>query len=656
MVALAPSAPANPLTGSGIENDPFLIFNADQLRYMGIDPLLQNANFRLMADIDLDPALPGGQLFSQAVIPAFAGTLDGNGFVIRNLTIAGQDRLGLFGHLGSHARVWNLGVRDARVDGTGDHVGILAGINLGQIWGCYCTGQVSGHDLVGGLVGYNENRIESCYNTSQVHGRSHVGGLVGHHHGHLKACYSTGRVFGHHYVGGLVGHNSRYVSSSFWDMEASGQFEDSGGIGLGTIQMTDPLTFSLYGWPEDHWVIDRGNDYPRFVWENTPGQPLPKSCLDWISGCGTDESPYLIETADQLYFVGQFRFFWDKHLRLMRDIDLSPRTWNTAVIPWFSGVFDGNYCVIRNLAIVGDSHLGLFGELRENAQVVRLGLENAQVLGAGSYIGILAGENKGMFVSEIYSTGTVTGDCMVGGLIGLNAGAVMACYSQSAVQGNQGVGGLVGENRHFILNCHSGNWLQGIGSAGQLIGANRNGTVIESVRKNYGNVGGFGCIDTQMHYSRSANDTGFPVGAGGAGGDGGAGGNASPGGQPGKGGAGGKGGQGVVPGQDGQDGQDGTNGVSGVGGQGGAGGAGGNGFIAGNGGAGGAGGAGYIGGNGGAGGAGGNAGPGGQPGIGGAGGQAGQGVINGQDGLDGLDGINIGDIESWLPYYQIPGS
>ena len=36
------------------------------------------------------------------------------------------------------------------------------------------------------------------------------------------------------------------------------------------------MVCALNGWVGNPaWIIDSGNDYPRLVWEGTPGEPIP---------------------------------------------------------------------------------------------------------------------------------------------------------------------------------------------------------------------------------------------------------------------------------------------------------------------------------------------------------------------------------------------
>ena len=78
------------VAGTGEPNDPYQIATAEQLIAIGSDPNLLDKSFVLMADIDLDPNLPGGRVFTDALIAqdesdgvgrhtggSFGGALDG---------------------------------------------------------------------------------------------------------------------------------------------------------------------------------------------------------------------------------------------------------------------------------------------------------------------------------------------------------------------------------------------------------------------------------------------------------------------------------------------------------------------------------------------------------------------------------------------------
>ncbi|MCK5270522.1 MAG: hypothetical protein KAJ46_07045 [Sedimentisphaerales bacterium] len=117
----------------------------------------------------------------------FEGIFDGDGYVIRNLTIdtVGADNgyLGLFGEIsGSGAEIKNLGIENINITGGADshHLGGLCGKNGdwgnpgGTIINCYADGSVTGgvnSDYFGGLCGENYRAtITNCYTAGAVTG------------------------------------------------------------------------------------------------------------------------------------------------------------------------------------------------------------------------------------------------------------------------------------------------------------------------------------------------------------------------------------------------------------------------------------------------------------------------------------------------------
>jgi len=85
------------------------------------------------------------------------------------------------------------------------------------------------------------------------------------------------------------------------------------------------------------------------------------------------------------------------------------------------------------------------------------------------------GRNNGS-ISNSYSTGTITGEKNVGGLVGSNGllfsdcGLVTRCYSTGTVSGNYFVGGLVGFNVGNVCRCYSTGTVSGSSSVGGLVG------------------------------------------------------------------------------------------------------------------------------------------------------------------------------------------
>jgi hypothetical protein len=480
--------------GSGTEADPFKIATPDDLIALGNTPADYSKYFILTADIDL-----AGNIFSQAVIApdtdsassnfqgtSFAGIFDGNGHVISNLTIntTENDYVALFGQIVYRGQVKNFGMVNAIIQGR-RYVGGLVGRNYdGTITSCYVTGTVNGTDsYVGGLVGWNlgSGTITSCYATVTMTGDYCVGGLCGTNWGIINNCYSTGNVSGtSDYVGGLVGDNiSGSIYSCFWDSQTSGQVNSSGGRGLTTEKMKTMSVFQNAGWADKGWIMNDGEDFPRLMWEGIDGVPIPAALPIPLAGSGTATDPYQIVTTTEFALLSWYSSVLNKHIILMADLDLRGEViYPIGDMGQFTGVFDGNGHVLRNVVInhPSENYVGLFS-INFGGCIKMLGIVNANIQGRGD-VGGLCGMNRGT-ISDCYTTGTVSGkDYGAGGLVGWNfEGTIISCYSTATVKGDYYVGGLCGYNWGMVSNCYATGDISGAADhVGGLVGWN-NGPV-----------------------------------------------------------------------------------------------------------------------------------------------------------------------------------
>jgi len=92
---------------------------------------------------------------------------------------------------------------------------------------------------------------------------------------------------------------------------------------------------------------------------------------------------------------------------------------------YFTGTFNGQGYEIRDLYInlLGIGFVGLFSIVDEGGRVENIGIVNANVTST-AYIGGLVGFNEEGTVSNSYSTGGVSGNSSVGGLMGHSEGTV----------------------------------------------------------------------------------------------------------------------------------------------------------------------------------------------------------------------------------------
>jgi uncharacterized repeat protein (TIGR01451 family) len=196
-------------------------------------------------------------------------------------------------------------------------------------------------------------------------------------------------------------------------------------------------------------------------------------------GSGTPEDPYKITNVSQLQ---EMKNNLGASYILVDNIDASAtQTWNDGAgfepigtsASNFTGSFDGHGHKIYNLYInrPDSSYVGLFGCVGGGGVVEDVGIENVNVVGS-DFVGGLVGKNASGTVSNCYSTGSVSGNGVVGGLIGWNARTVSDSYSTDSVSGIDHVGGLVGMNSGTVSDSYSTGSVSGEMNVGGLVGAN----------------------------------------------------------------------------------------------------------------------------------------------------------------------------------------
>jgi len=226
-------------------------------------------------------------------------------------------------------------------------------------------------------------------------------------------------------------------------------------------------------------------------------------------GSGTAEDPYLIDTAEQMNAIGAEPNDWDKHFKLVADIDLKDFGGSSFNLIGgdshpFKGVFDGNGHTISNLTYVvtGNEELaddnfitgfGLFRYIDDPNTVIKdLGLVNPDLRPASTCqkrvqdVGALVGSlSSGSISNCSIEGGQVQGERMVGGLAGSNYGIISDCYTTCIVgpaeerlpaSGNASLdrreffGGLVGINSGEISSCYAVGEVSGERKVGGLVG------------------------------------------------------------------------------------------------------------------------------------------------------------------------------------------
>ena len=279
--------------GEGTENNPYQIKNASNLKqladYVNSGNSYPNTYFELSDNIDMtgENFEPIGNQDNH-----FSGKFDGNGYVIKGISVNADSYIGLFGYI-ENAVVNDIGIEDANYTGR-SNIGGIAGYSLNSvITNCYSRGFTNGNDCVGALVGYSGEGtvVQNCFSSMQhtkyqIYGS--VGGLVGYNCGKLENCYFYGtinaKIFEKSTTGGIVGYNHTTGSIHYcyfikYGDVMNGEFNYCGSLNWGDCYGTD--SFDLYGITTsgsylhaklNTWVDDHSNEgrYRKWTSEGFP--------------------------------------------------------------------------------------------------------------------------------------------------------------------------------------------------------------------------------------------------------------------------------------------------------------------------------------------------------------------------------------------------
>ena len=215
----------------------------------------------------------------------------------------------------------------------------------------------------------------------------------------------------------------------------------------------------------------------------------------WTKGTGTENDPYLLESAEHLayfaYIVNKGYNTTDLYFRLTTDIDLN----GSEDLPWipiglgnrwfsedgcdrrtnsmgfysdshpsFLGHFDGGGHCIFNIYVDGEPYAGLFGMVQgttDNPVVI----ENVFVINgtvAGATSGGIVGKGINAQISHCWNGASISGT-FGGGIIG-DGGNLDHCYNTGPVTGTT-VGGIVGQNARGIEQCYNSGSVTGEGQS-----------------------------------------------------------------------------------------------------------------------------------------------------------------------------------------------
>ena len=231
-------------------------------------------------------------------------------------------------------------------------------------------------------------------------------------------------------------------------------------------------------------------------------------------GEGTETSPYLIKTAEQLAKVAKdvadnTTNYAGTYFKLVSDINLEGHDWypighfysveESNVQNGFGGIFDGDGHKIENLTITPLANfksIGLFGETASGFELRNLTIESGTIEGE-MVTGALVGSNNGIIENCVNKANVTCVYYYVGGIAGSNSreASIKHCSNWGKISAGQpgtngmSAGGIAGTSYSTIEECANFADIEAAtaGSAG-IVGLMEGGTIRNCI--NRGNISG----------------------------------------------------------------------------------------------------------------------------------------------------------------------
>lgn len=453
--------------------------------------------FYLSKDIDLADVewVPIGSTAPHS----FAGTFDGCGFAVLNLTAENAGNyFGLFGFTTVGAVIRNLGVNGS-INGGTNVGGIVACLNNGTVENCWNAVDVKGVSNVGGIVGIaSSGTLENCCNYGYITGSDSAGALAG-------ALVTNSHIYHSYYVyysadaacGKKDETSSSYVfrfasSSTEVLTEKELPLHDNGS------RTTDDLIKLLNAWIDERdnrslyrdWSFDISDDAMRRVAGRYPSIEYPghiKSYENLYDATATmtelhqsganavSGGCYSISSSVEMHMFSDYvnsgyttkgaTFFLTRDIFLIGSsseymsldemiFDIADKNEDAVIIQWdpigksyrtpFRGVFDAQGYVVNGLFIKGTNELALFGYVDDpNAVIKNLGV-CGYVIGNNNLGGIAVDVVNGS-ITNCWYDGAIIGSDTLGGIAAMTEnGKITNCASFAEITGKSNWGALVG--------------------------------------------------------------------------------------------------------------------------------------------------------------------------------------------------------------------
>ena len=418
----------------------------------------------------------------------------------------------------------------------------LPGSSSNDVLGSYNMGQLTANEKtlhIGGLLGWVRLTwdygvdIANCYNAGDIYAEEAVaGGLIGNLYGKsdtdygngMANCFNVGDIHDGSEVYGFSSINSSAmpISSCYYNnTDSQGQPLPAGGNGTYLAALASLAKTQSFFEDESYWLGSYMWDF-RLTWTINPsvndGYPSfnQTPVVYWTDdsiransfggGSGTQEDPYLIETAEQLAYLAYMvnsgqgpyvesmemsdgiylkHFYQGVYFKQTQPIDLSKHVWpgigvyDMTALHFFAGNYDGGGFEISGMYAVGEMVAGLFRTVgNDPLPAMAPGTPGHEELSPITIENIV-------LVEPTVNAIEFEGGSYSGGIIGALFSAVDVTVQNCSVQGGfvggaDGAGGIVGmmaAMQSKIVNCQNSATVAGggiVGGSGTTDGVNVN--------------------------------------------------------------------------------------------------------------------------------------------------------------------------------------
>src|SRR5690554_2774722 len=468
----------------GSEENPYVISNADDMKLLSQAVLEGNTFFgkTIVVSASANEIGLGNFIPIGTSEKPFQGTFDGFGVkFILNINRPDSDYQGLFGYI-SGAKIENLSVTGT-VKGK-SYVGGIVGYQINsKVLNVYNEATILGEgNYTGGITGYltSSSTIDYAYNTGEIKGGRYVGGIAGYLVGanssrsYIRNTYSRGEVSSKtsgNVNGVAVAGSYGYINNSYYDVivianyyQPEGYFKpsslESASYALNSQQFYDMDSTRLnanywhfeertssYGhYPQLKYFVD--HPYDELDYKKNSSRLSVR--VNITKGVGTFELPFIIHNEDDL-------------------IELNNKVKNGNTFQGFYFKVDDSVerLEFENYEPIGTPDNPFYGSFDGNNKEFNINIETeSDYQGLFGYFGI----GK---ISNLYVTGSITGNDYVAGVVGRQiSGNIENVYNLATITGNSYVGGIVGHmnNATIQTSFNNGNITASANYLGGIVG------------------------------------------------------------------------------------------------------------------------------------------------------------------------------------------